>query len=163
MPLFTRNGRHRRKAGIGLAALVAAVGLAAVAVALSTGRGEAAENCGGLDTALQNNLNFIAAQQAAPDAQSEARIANRLAVVDQLQQRRQAAGCVGDVVAQPIDTGGGAGGSGESCAGLDTALRNNLDFIAAQKAAPDAQSQARIANRQAVVDLIQQRREAAGC
>jgi hypothetical protein len=51
----------------------------------------------------------------------------------------------------------------ESCDGLDTALRNNLDFIAAQRAAPDAQSQARIANRQAVVDLIQQRRDAAGC
>ena len=156
MPLFTRNGRHRRKARIGLAALVAAVGLAAVAVALSTGRSSAAENvtenCGGLDSALQNNLNFIAAQQAAPDAQSEARIANRLAVVDQLQQRRQAAGCVGDVGAQPIDTGDGAG---ESCTGLDAALRNNLDFIAGQQAAPDAQSDARIANRQAVVDLIQ--------
>lgn len=165
MPLFGSNGRHRRKASIGLAALVGAVGIAAVAVALSAGRGEAAESCAGLDTALQNNLNFIAAQQAAPDAQSQARIANRLAVVDQIQQRRQVAGCTGDVVAQPIDTGdtGDNGGSGESCAGLDTALRNNLNFIAAQKAAPDAQSQARIANRQAVVDLIQQRREAAGC
>jgi len=159
MSLFARNGRHRKRTKLGLAVLVGAVGLAALAVALSTGRGEAAENCGGLDTALQNNLNFIAAQQAAPDAQSQARIDNRLAVVDQLQQRRQAAGCVGDVVAQPVNTGG----SGESCAGLDTALRNNLNFIAAQKATPDTQSQARIANRQAVVDLIQQRRQAAGC
>src|SRR3954452_23324416 len=135
MPLFTRNGRHRRKAGIGLAALVAAVGLAAVAVALSTGRGEAAESCTGLDTALQNNLNFIAGQQAAPDAQSEARIANREAVVDQLQQRRAVAGCTGELKAQPI----AAGGSGENCAGLDTALRNNLDFIAGQQAGPDSQ------------------------
>jgi len=55
------------------------------------------------------------------------------------------------------------GHAGESCAGLDTALRNNLNFIAAQRANPDAQSAARIANRQAVVDLIQQRRKVAGC
>ncbi|HEV7648463.1 MAG TPA: hypothetical protein VGP26_09900 [Actinophytocola sp.] len=138
MRLFGSNGRHRKKASIGLAALVGAAGIAAAAIAISTGTSAAAESCGGLDTALQNNLNFIAAQQAAPDAQSQARIANRLAVVDQIQQRRQAAGCTGDVVAQPVNTDG----SGESCAGLDTALRNNLNFIAAQQAAPDAQSQA---------------------
>ncbi|MBB4905074.1 hypothetical protein [Actinophytocola algeriensis] len=41
----------------------------------------------------------------------------------------------------------------ESCQGLDTALRNNLTFIARQRAAPDAQSAARIENRHAVVDL----------
>ncbi|HET9137778.1 MAG TPA: hypothetical protein VFO68_00300 [Actinophytocola sp.] len=125
----------------------------------SGGSSEAAESCAGLDTALQNNLNFIAGQQANPDAQSQARIANRQAVVDQIQQRRAVAGCTGGVVAQPVDTGG----SGESCAGLDKALQNNLDFIAGQRANPDAQSQARIANRQAVVDLIQQRRTAARC
>ncbi|MET0134794.1 MAG: hypothetical protein ABW215_14525 [Kibdelosporangium sp.] len=75
-----------------------------------------------------------------------------------MQQRRQAAGCTGNVVAQPA-----ANTSGEDCGGLDTALRNNLNFIAGQRANPDAQSEARIANRQAVVDLIQQRRQAAGC
>ncbi|HEX8864473.1 MAG TPA: hypothetical protein VF821_02345, partial [Lentzea sp.] len=53
-------------------------------------------DCGGLDKALQNNLNFIAGQKANPDAQSEARIANRQAVVDLIQQRRKAAGCKGD-------------------------------------------------------------------
>ena len=155
------RGRHGRRGTIGLAALVAAGGIATAAVAFSGGHDEAsaAESCQGLDTALQNNLNFIAGQQANPDAQSEARIANRAAVVDQLQERRQVAGCAGDVVAHPIDTGG----SGESCAGLDTALRNNLNFIAGQRANPDAQSEARIENRQAVVDLIQQRRAAAGC
>jgi hypothetical protein len=135
-------------------------GIAAAAIAFNGGNDEAsaAESCQGLDTALQNNLNFIAGQQANPDAQSEARIANREAVVDQIQQRRQVAGCTGDVVAQPINTG-----SGESCAGLDQALRNNLTFMAGQRADPDAQSAARIENRQAVVDLIQQRRTAAGC
>jgi hypothetical protein len=153
-----RNGRHSKRATVGLAAMVGVAGVAALAIALGGGESQAAESCQGLDTALQNNLNFIAAQQAAPDAQSEARIANREAVVDQIQQRRRTAGCTGDVVARPV-----VAGSGESCAGLDTALQNNLDFIAGQRAAPDAQSAARIENRQAVVDLIQQRRAAAGC
>jgi hypothetical protein len=150
---------HRKRTTIGLAAVLGVTGVAAVAIAFSGGTSQAAESCQGLDTALQNNLNFIAAQQANPDAQSEARIANREAVVAQLQQRRAVAGCTGNVVAQPIDTGG----SGESCQGLDTALRNNLDFVAAQRSNPDAQSEARIANREAVIDLIQQRRQAAGC
>ena len=153
--------RHRKRTTIGLAAMLGIAGIAAASIGFSSGNSSAsaAESCQGLDTALQNNLNFIAGQQANPDAQSEARIANREAVVDQLQQRRQAAGCTGDVAAQPIDTGG----SGESCAGLDQALRNNLSFIAGQRDNPDAQSAARIENRQAVVDLIQQRRTAAGC
>jgi hypothetical protein len=154
------RGRHGKRGTIGLVAVLAAGGIAAAVIALNGGNDEAsaAESCQGLDTALQNNLNFIAGQQANPDAQSEARIANREAVVDQIQQRRQVAGCTGDVVARPIDTG-----SGESCAGLDQALLNNLNFIADQRANPDSQSAARIENRQAVVDLIQQRRTAAGC
>ena len=48
----------------------------------------------------------------------------------------------------------GISSAGENCTGLDQALQNNLNFIAGQKANPDAQSAARIANRQAVVDLI---------
>jgi hypothetical protein len=154
------NGRHRRRASLGLAALVGVTGVAAAVIAFSGGNDEAAaaESCQGLDTALQNNLTFIAQQQAAPDAQSAARIVNREAVVEQLRQRRQVAGCAADVVARPV-----VAGSGEDCGGLDTALRDNLDFIAGQRADPDAQSAGRIENRQAVVDLIQQRRAAAGC
>jgi hypothetical protein len=71
---------------------------------LSTRISHAGESCQGLDTAVQNNLNFIAGQQKNPDAQSAARIANRQAVVDQIQQRRQAAGC----------TGSGAGNAGSN-------------------------------------------------
>ncbi|WP_408610573.1 RlpA-like double-psi beta-barrel domain-containing protein [Lentzea terrae] len=104
----------------------------------------------------------MAGQQANPDAQSEARIANRQAVVNLINQRRKAAGCGNNVQAQQ-PAKGEAATSGEDCGGLDKALQNNLNFIAGQKANPDAQSEARIANRQAVVDLIQQRREAAGC
>jgi membrane protease subunit (stomatin/prohibitin family) len=49
------------------------------------------------------------------------------------------------------------------CDGLDTALRNNQTFIADQKAHPDAQSAARIANREAVIKQIGVQREASGC
>ncbi|GAB3142543.1 hypothetical protein [Amycolatopsis sp. NPDC004378] len=97
------SGRHRKQATVGLAALLGVSGITATAIALSSPAGNAAEapkeNCGGLDTALQNNLNFIAGQQANPDAQSAARIANRQAVVNLIQQRRQVAGCTANVVA----------------------------------------------------------------
>ncbi|HYQ62536.1 MAG TPA: hypothetical protein VET29_04660, partial [Actinophytocola sp.] len=108
MSLFGSGGRHGRRRTIGLAAVLGLAGVAVAVVAFGGGNDEAsaAESCQGLDTALQNNLNFIAGQQASPDAQSAARIANREAVVDQLQQRRQVAGCTGEVRAQPINAGG---------------------------------------------------------
>jgi len=97
------SGRHRKQATVGLAALLGVSAITATAIALSSPAGNAAdapkENCGGLDTALQNNLNFIAGQQANPDAQSDARIASRQAVVDLIQQRRQVAGCAANVAA----------------------------------------------------------------
>jgi hypothetical protein len=93
----SRMGGRARKLLIGgvAAALVGA------AFAISTGVSSAGENCAGLDQALQNNLNFIAGQRANPDALSNARIANRQAVVDLIQQRRAAAGCTAPVGAQP--------------------------------------------------------------
>ncbi|MDH6626851.1 rare lipoprotein A (peptidoglycan hydrolase) [Streptomyces sp. LBL] len=50
--------------------------------------------CQGLATALGNNQKFIADQQAAPDAQSEARIANREAVIAQIERQQEASDCV---------------------------------------------------------------------
>jgi hypothetical protein len=50
--------------------------------------------CQGLATALGNNQRFIDGQRAAPDAQSEARIANREAVVAQIEVQQEASGCV---------------------------------------------------------------------
>ncbi|WP_175411086.1 hypothetical protein [Streptomyces sp. TRM64462] len=50
-----------------------------------------------------------------------------------------------------------------ACDGLATALRNNEQFIAGQRANPDAQSGARIANRQAVVEEIKRKQAAGGC
>ncbi|MEU6216260.1 hypothetical protein ABZ845_01860 [Streptomyces sp. NPDC047022] len=50
-----------------------------------------------------------------------------------------------------------------TCKGFATALGNNEAFIAGQKAHPDAQSAARIANREAVVKLIKVQQQGAGC
>jgi len=80
---------------------LSAVTLAGGAFAISTGMSSAGESCAGLDQALQNNLDFIAGQQANPDALSDARIANRQDVVDLINQRRATAGCTGDVEAAP--------------------------------------------------------------
>jgi hypothetical protein len=49
------------------------------------------------------------------------------------------------------------------CQGLATALGNNQKFIADQRANPDAQPAARIANRDAVVAQIKVQQEASGC
>lgn len=92
-----------RKVIIGLVAVAVTGGALAIGTGLSsaseTGLSNGGESCAGLDQALQNNLNFIADQKANPDALSDARIANRQAVVDLINQRR--AGCPGDVQAQP--------------------------------------------------------------
>ncbi|MFE3031038.1 hypothetical protein ACFXKY_05260 [Streptomyces canus] len=50
--------------------------------------------CQGLATALGNNQRFIEGQQAQPDAQSAARIANREAVIAQIKVQQKASGCV---------------------------------------------------------------------
>jgi hypothetical protein len=151
--------RHRRPAVIGVVAAVALSAVTAIGFTVFSGGAEsqAAENCAGLDTALRNNLNFIADQQANPDAQSDARIANRQAVVDLIQQRRAAAGCTGEVVAdqpaagQPAENpaparpapadpaggpddnaGAGNGGSGEVvCAGSTVTLSGEAGAPAA--------------------------------
>ncbi len=91
--MMNSAGKHRKRATIGIASVLGVAAIAAAMFAISTPDGQASENCQGLDTALRNNLDFIAGQQADPDALSEARIANRKAVVDLIQQRRQAATC----------------------------------------------------------------------
>jgi hypothetical protein len=87
----------------------AAVALAGGAFAISTGISDAGENCVGLDQALRQNLQFIAGQRANPDAQSAARIANRQAVVDLIDQRRAVAGCTADVAGEVAGTAPAAG------------------------------------------------------
>jgi hypothetical protein len=89
------TGRTRKLLIGGVALAIAGGGFA-----ISTGVSSAGENCVGLDQALRQNLQFIAGQRANPDAQSEARIANRQAVVDLINQRRAVAGCTADVAAE---------------------------------------------------------------
>jgi hypothetical protein len=152
---------RKRATILGVAAVLGVAVVLGGGFAIISGTSHAAtENCQGLDQALQNNLNFIAQQKANPTAVSAANIANRNAVVAQIQQRRQAAGCTNNVTASADAK---KKGSGENCAGLQKALQNNLKFIADQKAHPDAQSAARIANRQAVVAQIESRIKAALC
>ncbi|MGY6657871.1 hypothetical protein ACXIZN_37495 [Amycolatopsis sp. TRM77291] len=100
--MMNSAGKHRKRATIGIASVLGVAAIAAAMFAISTPDGQAAESCQGLDTALRNNLEFIAGQQADPDAQSGARIANRRAVVDLIQQRREAAGCTEDVQADAV-------------------------------------------------------------
>jgi len=97
MKRYRRNSMtgRTRKMLIGGVALAIAGG----AFAISTGVSSAGENCVGLDQALRQNLQFIAGQRANPDALSDARIANRQAVVDLINQRRAVAGCTADVAA----------------------------------------------------------------
>ncbi|MEV4539249.1 hypothetical protein AB0J82_36300 [Asanoa sp. NPDC049518] len=90
------TGRARKLILGGAAVALLAGGLAV------TGLSNAGESCAGLDTALRNNLTFIAGQRGNPDSQSAARIENRQAVVDLIQQRRVTAGCTANVVADPI-------------------------------------------------------------
>ncbi|MEU8419055.1 RlpA-like double-psi beta-barrel domain-containing protein [Amycolatopsis japonica] len=97
--MMNSAGKHRKRATIGIASVLGVAAIAAAMFAISTPDGQAAESCQGLDTALRNNLTFIAGQKAQPDALSEARIANRQAVVDLIQQRREAAGCTEEVQA----------------------------------------------------------------
>lgn len=101
-----RKPGWRKTALVGAGMVLVFGGATAVGIGVSSaGESQAAgtaaprEDCGGLDTALKNNLNFIAGQRTNPDALSEARIANRQAVVDLIQQRRQVAGCTAVVVA----------------------------------------------------------------
>ncbi|MET9828712.1 hypothetical protein ABZ078_05265 [Streptomyces sp. NPDC006385] len=77
--------------------------------------------CQGLATALGNNQRFIEGQRANPDAQSAARIANREAVIEQIEVQQEASGCAvgesaqGSQASQPAQ--GGQQGGGQQAGG----------------------------------------------
>ncbi|MGR3932016.1 hypothetical protein [Streptomyces sp. BRA346] len=82
--------------------------------------------CDGLAQALANNEKFIADQRANPDAQSDARIANREAVIEEIKRKQQASGCaVGseDTAASPAASSApeGGGAAEDTAAADDTA------------------------------------------
>ncbi|MEH0443528.1 hypothetical protein QA811_07550 [Streptomyces sp. B21-102] len=70
--------------------------------------------CQGLATALGNNQKFIDGQRAAPDAQSQARIANREAVITQIKVQQKASGCTVGESAQDSQTGGAQTGGAQT-------------------------------------------------
>ncbi|GGU19051.1 hypothetical protein [Streptomyces lavendofoliae] len=91
-----------------LALLVGAAAMAGGTAIVMTGTSQASVACDGLATALGNNERFIAGQRAAPDARSEARIANRQAVIEQIRRQQEAAGC---------EAGRGGAGDGAQAGG----------------------------------------------
>ncbi|MFF9864241.1 hypothetical protein ACF1G0_02250 [Streptomyces sp. NPDC013953] len=106
-----------------IALFAGAAALVGGTAVVMTGTSQASVACDGLATALSNNEKFIAGQQANPDAQSEARIANRQAVIEQIKRQQAAAGCeVGQGGAgQAVGGNGGAeqaagqnGGAGQA-------------------------------------------------
>lgn len=108
----------KKKIALLVSAAAVAGGGAFVMASTSNAAQTAADStvCKGLATALGNNQKFIDGQRANPDAQSEARIANREAVIAQIKVQQKASDCVvgesaqGSQAAQP----GGAAGAGGS-------------------------------------------------
>ncbi|GAA4958194.1 hypothetical protein GCM10023238_26190 [Streptomyces heliomycini] len=107
--------------------------------------------CQGLATALGNNQKFIEGQRAAPDAQSGARIANREAVIAQIQRQQEASGCtVGESAqdsqaAQPQQpapsqpAAGGQGGQGGQASG-EQVCNGSTVTLSGEGGAPAASS-----------------------
>ncbi|TMU99618.1 hypothetical protein [Streptomyces sp. DASNCL29] len=102
--------------------------LAATSNASTEGSAQSSTACAGLEQALANNQKFIADQQANPDAQSQARIANRQAVIEEIKRKQQASGCAVDEAAGQAEgaagqddaaapAGGGASASASASAG----------------------------------------------
>ncbi|MEV7465737.1 RlpA-like double-psi beta-barrel domain-containing protein [Streptomyces kronopolitis] len=83
----TAGRRQKIVVCVSAAALVGGIAIA------TTGTSQASVACDGLSTALSNNQKFIADQRAHPDSQSAARIANREAVIKEIQVKQKAAGC----------------------------------------------------------------------
>ncbi|MBZ9643918.1 septal ring lytic transglycosylase RlpA family protein [Streptomyces sp. PSKA30] len=107
----------KKKIALLVSAATVAGGGAFVMASTSNAAQSASESsvCQGLATALGNNQRFIADQQANPDAQSAARIANREAVIAEIERKQEASGCVvgesaqGSQAAQPGGNGQDAG------------------------------------------------------
>ncbi|MBQ0830052.1 hypothetical protein [Streptomyces tagetis] len=104
--------------------------------------------CQGLATALGNNQRFIADQRAAPDAQSDARIANREAVIEEIKRKQEASGCaVGESAqdsqaGQPSQGGGQEAGQGAGQAAGENAGQGGADQAAGQDAGQAGAGQA---------------------
>ncbi|WP_225830966.1 septal ring lytic transglycosylase RlpA family protein [Streptomyces sp. NK08204] len=100
--------------------------------------------CQGLATALGNNEKFIEGQKAAPDAQSAARIANRQAVVEQIEVQQKAAGCTVGESAQGSRAGQGSagqqGGTARQTGGGQQVCQGSTVTLSGEGGAPAASS-----------------------
>jgi hypothetical protein len=108
--------------------------------------------CLGLATALGNNQKFIDGQKASPDAQSQARIANREAVIEQIKVQQKASGCTvgesaqGSQSTQPAQNGQQAGGAQASAQPSQGAAAGNANGNAAGNAGGAAASGQQVCN-----------------
>ncbi|MFE5030001.1 hypothetical protein ACFRAO_43635 [Streptomyces sp. NPDC056656] len=128
----------RKKAALAVSAALVAGG-AAFALASTGNAAPVAQNaqvCQGLETAIANNQKFIDGQRAAPDAQSEARIANREAVIAEIRRKEAASGCEAGDGAR---AGAGAGaddaagaGSDDAAGGMETVTAAPPDTVTAE-------------------------------
>jgi hypothetical protein len=136
-----------------------AFALAATSNAASVQNASTSTVCQGLATALGNNEKFIADQRAAPDALSEARIANREAVLAEIRRKQEASGCeVGESAqgspaapadppaqsqpparSQPPAQGAGAGG-GDGAAAGEQVCKGSTVTLSGEDGAPAASS-----------------------
>ncbi|MFG2140785.1 hypothetical protein [Streptomyces sp. NPDC048650] len=109
---------RKRRIGQGkkIAVFVSSAALVGGIAVAMTGTSHASVACDGLTTALANNQKFITAQEAHPDAQSAARIANRKAVIAQIEAQQKAAGCSGDGAGDSADPAAPAPAPPESAA-----------------------------------------------
>ncbi|MGP3771790.1 hypothetical protein ACTWJ8_13210 [Streptomyces sp. SDT5-1] len=96
-------GPGKRLALTAAAAVLAGGGAFALAATGNAAQAGDATVCEGLATAAANNQKFIDAQRAAPDARSEARIANREAVLAEIGRKQEASGCATGATAPADD------------------------------------------------------------
>lgn len=140
----------RKKAALAVSAALVAGG-AAFALASTGNAAPVAQNaqvCQGLETAIANNQKFIDGQRAAPDAQSEARIANREAVIAEIRRKEAASGCeAGDgadaQAGAGADDAAGAGaqaggGADDAAGGMETVTAAPPDTVTAEPDPTDA-------------------------
>lgn len=127
-----------------IAMLVGAAVVVGGTAVVMTGTSNASVACDGLDTALKNNEKFIADQRANPDAQSEARIANRQAVIEEIKRKQAASGCEAEVremrpLSRPRETRPGtkAATRPEARAGTRPEARTAAVRRTARSSAPD--------------------------
>lgn len=134
----------RKKAALAVSAALVAGG-AAFALASTGNAAPVAQNaqvCQGLETAIANNQKFIDGQRAAPDAQSEARIANREAVIAEIRRKEAASGCeagdgAGAQAGSGADDAAGAGaqagdGADDAAGGMETVTAAPQDTVTAE-------------------------------